>query len=99
MLDGGEIVFKTSDRINFNGTEYIELTITDNGPGIPETIMQHIFEPVKSTKDENHSGLGLTIIKNLVTNLGGGIRCNNLPGRGVEFGILLPRRINKVGED
>ena len=92
MPGGGEIVFKTRDRINFNGTEYIELTITDNGPGIPETVMQNIFEPVKSTKDETHSGLGLTIVKNLVTHLGGGIRCNNLPEHGVEFGILLPRK-------
>ncbi len=98
MPEGGEIVFKTRDRVNFNGTEYIELTITDNGPGIPDKIMQNIFEPVKSTKDDTHSGLGLTIVKNLLTNLGGGIRCNNLPQRGVEFGILLPRIIKKDGE-
>ncbi|MCU7939370.1 MAG: hypothetical protein KZQ64_05960 [gamma proteobacterium symbiont of Bathyaustriella thionipta] len=95
---------KTRDRVNNNGKQFIELSISDTGPGIPDNILKNLFNPVKSTKSGEHSGLGLSIIKNLVNDLGGTISGSNsytkqlsaAPGQqeisGAEFHILLPRK-------
>jgi signal transduction histidine kinase len=105
MPDGGEIHVKTRDYVNYNGKQFIELSISDTGPGIPNKILNNLFNPVKSTKSGEHSGLGLSIIKNLVNDLGGTISGSNLYTRqlssnsgrqkisGAEFLILLPRRL------
>lgn len=105
MPDGGEINISTRDQVNFNGEQFIELRISDNGPGIPKEILKNLFKPVTSTKSGEHSGLGLSIIKNLVNDLGGTIGGSNRyslqsssettkqESKGAEFIILLPRRL------
>lgn len=105
MPDGGEINITTRDQVNFNGEQFIELRISDSGPGIPKEILKNLFNPVKSTKSGEHSGLGLSIIKNLVNDLGGTIGGSNRSSMlhsstsvqqenpGAEFIILLPRRL------
>jgi len=104
MPDGGEINISTRDHINVNGEQFIELRVWDSGPGIPKEILNHLFHPVKSTKSGEHSGLGLSIIKNLVNDLGGTIGGSNRrflssasdgqeqENHGAEFVILLPRK-------
>ncbi|MCP3851762.1 MAG: HDOD domain-containing protein [Gammaproteobacteria bacterium] len=102
MPEGGELSISTRDHINVNGEPFIELRVLDSGPGIPKEILSHLFHPVKSTKSGEHSGLGLSIIKNLVNDLGGTIGGSNhqcLPSvsngqenHGAEFVILLPRK-------
>ena len=66
---------------------------TDNGVGIPETIVNRIFDPFFTTKlGSGGSGLGLYIVYNLVTGvLGGAIQVHNPPGDGVAFTLTLPR--------
>ncbi len=110
MPEGGEIQVITRDLVNYNGNQFIELRIMDNGPGIPEAIMKNLFNPVQSTKSTEHSGLGLSIIKNLVNDLGGTIQGSNrytgkpLSGTwqenktGAEFVILLPRTLSQPSE-
>ena len=94
MQDGGKIVISTRDQVNYNGQQYIELSIADNGPGIPAEVLKHLFNPVKSTKSGEHSGLGLSIIRNLVNDLGGIISGSNSSNKGgAVFNILLPRKI------
>ncbi len=68
----------------------VEITIKDDGPGIPGEIREHLFEPFHSTKKEGHSGLGLSIIHNIVNNLGGSISCKTSSQTGTEFKIILP---------
>ncbi len=93
MTEGGELWIQTRDHINIGGREYVELSIADNGPGIPGGIMGKLFTPVESTKGSNHSGLGLTIVKNLIDELKGSISCRGRSGGGTEFLIHLPRRL------
>ncbi|MCW8904205.1 HDOD domain-containing protein [Sedimenticola sp.] len=93
MTDGGEIWIRTHDHINIGGREYVELSIADSGPGIPPDIMGKLFTPLDSTKGDNHSGLGLTIVKNLIDELKGSISCRGRSGGGTEFFIHLPRRL------
>jgi HD-like signal output (HDOD) protein/nitrogen-specific signal transduction histidine kinase len=88
----GVVSIRTGDQVNVNGRQYVELVIADNGPGIPEEVMENIFNPVTSSKGREHAGLGLTIVRNLVSGLSGTISCRNKPEGGAEFTILLPRK-------
>ncbi len=105
MPDGGEINISTRDQVNFNGEQFIEIRVSDTGPGMPKDVLNHLFSPVKSSKSSEHSGLGLSIIKNLVNDLGGTIGGSNghsmqrpndtmsQENKGAEFIILLPRTL------
>lgn len=70
----------------------VELTICDDGAGMPDAVRQHVFEPFFTTKrGRGGTGLGLHLVYNLVTQLlGGSIVCGNAPGGGTRFVIRLP---------
>ncbi|MCP4116787.1 MAG: HDOD domain-containing protein [Desulfobacteraceae bacterium] len=68
----------------------IEITIRDNGPGIPDTIREKLFEPYNSTKGANNSGLGLSIVHSIIRSLSGTITCKSGSTEGTCFTILLP---------
>lgn len=80
-----EITFKCKLVNNF-----VQIHITDNGPGIPEEEMEHIFVPGFSKK-KNGFGLGLTIVTEIVTKYGGEIACiSPQSGKGAHFYMTLP---------
>ncbi|WP_250657556.1 HDOD domain-containing protein [Alkalimarinus coralli] len=91
MESGGEIHIKTSRNINVNGRDFVEIIVCDRGPGIPEAVLSKLFQPVESTKGQGHSGLGLSITKNLVTEMGGNISCRSSE-KGTEIQVLIPVR-------
>jgi two-component system, NtrC family, nitrogen regulation sensor histidine kinase GlnL len=64
------------------------VTITDNGTGIPETLIRDIFEPFVTTK-ANGTGLGLSLVSKLISDHGGVVECESRPGRTM-FSIRLP---------
>ncbi len=68
----------------------IALTIRDDGVGIPEEHLAHIFEPFYTTKESGGSGLGLAISQNIVERHGGSIEVDSVVGQGTTFRILLP---------
>jgi two-component system sensor histidine kinase HydH len=70
--------------------ERIELTIEDNGPGIPADVIEHIFDPFFTTKHTG-TGLGLAIVHRIVEAHGGTITAENRnpPERGARFKILI----------
>lgn len=86
----GNIVISTNAQINVNGQDYFELCIEDNGHGIPENILKNLFKPAVSTKGNGHSGLGLSITKNLVKDAKGTISCRSSEN-GTAFQILFPK--------
>ncbi|MHB9100589.1 MAG: ATP-binding protein, partial [Sulfuricella sp.] len=90
MQEGGLLLISTRGKIMRDGNEYIEISLMDNGPGIPEHIMARLFKPVPSTKGKGHAGLGLSIVKNLVDELKGRIFCQSNEISGTAFQILLP---------
>lgn len=91
LPSGGTISISTKGQIKYRENNYVEIQVHDNGPGIPQDIMNNLFTPVISTKGKNHSGLGLTICKNLVDELGGIIQCDSSSTKGTTFRIFLPR--------
>ena len=68
------------------------MTIQDNGPGIPESIREQIFEPSFTTKVSGLSfglGLGLSIVDRIVSDHNGQIDVKSAPGK-TEFIVTLP---------
>lgn len=88
--DGGKIRVTTRDPVSLGGRRYTELVVEDNGPGLPREVMEKLFSPVESTKGAGHSGLGLSIVKRLVDEMGAVILCSS-GTEGTRFQILLPR--------
>ncbi|MCO6416236.1 ATP-binding protein [Siccirubricoccus sp. KC 17139] len=96
---GGEIVFSTAYhhglRIAVPGsTERVHLplqvSIRDNGPGIPEAVRATLFEPFVTTK-RGGQGLGLALVAKLVADQGGLIECDSRPGRTVfRLSLAMP---------
>ena len=68
----------------------IELTIRDDGMGITDEHLPHIFEPFYTTKEAGGSGLGLAISQNIVERHGGSIDVHSVAGQGTTFRVLLP---------
>ncbi|RKZ71370.1 MAG: two-component sensor histidine kinase [Gammaproteobacteria bacterium] len=80
----------TSQCISTAGTEYVEILISDSGPGISEDIMEHIFEPYVTTKTKG-TGLGLAIVKKIIEEHNGVVWLeNNKNKAGVSAIIRLP---------
>ncbi len=86
----GQIIVYTQDHVNVDGKEHIEISVADNGPGITKAILPKLFSPIETTKGGDHAGLGLTIVKNLVSELHGSIRCRSNE-KGTSFYLLLPK--------
>ena len=73
------------------------LSIQDNGPGFPESLMARVFEPYVTTKAKG-TGLGLAIVKKIVEELNGTIAITNPVGGGALVTITLPRMESRAAE-
>lgn len=99
MSEGGRLVLSTQDYVYWHDRECVEIVISDTGSGIPPHVLANLFKPVTSTKGEGHSGLGLSIAKNLMDELQGFIGCRSSESKGTRFQLLLPRELGDGGGD
>ncbi|MBV9071671.1 MAG: PAS domain-containing protein, partial [Acidobacteria bacterium] len=77
--------------------ERAEITIRDDGKGIPEDLIGRIFEPLVTTKrGQGGTGLGLAITRRILNATDGDISVKSAPGRGAEFTITLPLMGSKL---
>ena len=71
--------------------EYIRITVSDTGQGIPPEIMDSIFEPYFTTKKAGSgTGMGLALTHSIIENYGGTIQVQSEPGQGSVFTFFLP---------
>ena len=88
MEETGMLVIDTS----FD-EQYVNLSVTDSGRGIPENIREKIFEPFFTTKDSSKgTGLGLAIAAQVVEDHAGTIQVTSKPGEGTTFTVRIPRQ-------
>ena len=87
VLENGEIVISTRNP----DADSILIDISDNGLGVPEDDIPHIFEPFFSTKhDTSGIGLGLAIVHGIVKSHTGKIEVKSELGKGTTVSITLP---------
>ncbi|TYC58714.1 nitrogen regulation protein NR(II) [Rhodobacterales bacterium] len=85
--------FRPGVRLSVPGTDEkvslpLEFCVQDNGPGVPEDLLPHLFEPFITTKT-NGSGLGLALVAKIIGDHGGVIECDSQRQKTV-FRILMP---------
>ncbi|AWM51450.1 PAS domain-containing protein [Bacillus velezensis] len=86
MPDGGTVhIIMTEDEYSVN------VTVKDEGDGIPENVLKRIGEPFLTTKEKG-TGLGLMVTFNLIKNHQGAIQVDSKPDRGTAFHITFPKQ-------
>jgi two-component system, sporulation sensor kinase E len=90
MTKGGILHVRTELQ-----AERIMIAIRDTGGGIPSEVLQRIFEPYFTTKQEG-TGLGLMIVQRVIREHGGLIEVSSEQGRGTTFRIFLPLAEKRV---
>jgi len=102
MPQGGKLGLETANMNVQDGSvrhhdvvpagKYVRLTVSDTGVGMNPETQSHIFEPFFTTKSkEEGTGLGLSVVYNIVHDSGGHLWVNSEPGRGSSFHIYFPR--------
>jgi two-component system, NtrC family, nitrogen regulation sensor histidine kinase GlnL len=95
---GGELAlttaFRPGVRLSLPGAKArislpLEFCVRDNGPGVPEELLPHLFDPFVTTKPTG-SGLGLALVAKIIGDHGGIIECESQPRR-TTFRILMPK--------
>jgi signal transduction histidine kinase len=81
-------VTETAHKQGIRGT--VRVVIRDDGPGIAPEVEARLFEPYAGTKGNGHSGIGLSVVYNMIKELGGNITYGSAPGKGAVFTITLP---------
>ena len=84
MPEGGRLDIRARSKV-----EFVEVEFADSGSGIPEPVINRIFDPLFTTKAKG-VGLGLSVCKNILERHGGDIRVASKVGRGTTFTMSLP---------
>ncbi|WP_276662336.1 response regulator, partial [Dielma fastidiosa] len=99
--DRGKITVTISNEYTSNGYAHLKFSVKDNGIGISESFKQKLFQPFEQERSDNArnkagSGLGLSIVHNLVKLMGGSISVESEQGVGTEFIVQLPLKLVHV---
>ncbi len=79
------------ERVGIKVGQHLALTVKDSGHGMEPQVMERIFEPYYTTKEQGKgAGLGLSVIHGIVKNYGGDITVSSRPGKGATFKVILP---------
>ncbi len=109
MPDGGSLIFKT-ENVSLNGHsnknipknfkgDFVKISVSDTGLGIPDSYKNKIFDPFFTTKEEGKgTGLGLATVYGIINNHKGFVSCESEQGKGTSFTIYFPASKKRVVE-
>jgi signal transduction histidine kinase len=94
MHPSGELLVKVSKAVSWRNLKVpgVRLLVVDNGSGISARARDQMFSPFFSTKEDQGTGLGLWVSKQIVDRHGGTIRFRSKKGIGTCFSVFLPLR-------
>ena len=82
---------ETAQFPDLNPGPYVKLSISDSGHGMDSKIIDRIFDPYFTTKEQDKgTGMGLAVVHGIIKGHGGGIQVQSKPGKGSRFDILFP---------
>jgi nitrogen-specific signal transduction histidine kinase/ActR/RegA family two-component response regulator len=103
LTEGGKFLIRTMNvklgdsvsdcGLQIKAGDYVRVSVEDSGSGIPDDIKDRVFEPFVTSKKDTaarHSGLGLTVVFNIMRNHSGGIEYKTVRGVGSSFTLLFP---------
>lgn len=101
--EGGEIYYSVKEQRQENGYATYEYRVKDTGIGMSEEFLAHVFEAFERENNSSitgieGSGLGLTISKQLIEQMGGTITCHSEQGKGTEFVFTLQLKIGSEAD-
>ena len=99
MLNACEATAQRQGQIRVelhSSAEWFEVRVADNGPGIPESIRNTLFDPFVSSGKPNGTGLGLAIVNKIVHDHGGSVSVEQTSEAGTVFLVKLPRASRPV---
>ena len=70
--------------------DHVEVSVADNGPGIPESIRQDVFQPFVTYGKEEGTGLGLAVVQKIIRDHGGEVKVEATSKSGTTFKVVLP---------
>ena len=88
-MEGEGIIIIRADLVKKGYSVYCRVQISDSGPGIPEDLLDKVFNPYFTTRD-NGTGLGLSIVERIIHDHKGRIWVESAPGEGTTFYLDLP---------
>jgi PAS domain S-box-containing protein len=91
MADGGSIIINL-ENVSLPQGDFVFLCVEDTGPGMERKVLERIFEPFFSTKGNDGTGLGLSVVLGIVEQHDGKISVDSEPGRGTRFNVWIPRK-------
>jgi two-component system, sensor histidine kinase FlrB len=92
---GGRLQLLAQTVSDPHGAEAVNLLLSDNGPGIPDALLERIFEPFFTTRAQG-TGLGLAVVQAIVRAHQGMVWVESEPGQGSTFGLRLPLKPAKI---
>ena len=102
MTDGGSLFIETVNQtvseeeadefLDLASGDYAVISVTDDGEGIPDDVLQHVFEPFYTTKPKAAgTGLGLSMVYGFTKQSGGNVTIYSEPEKGTTLRLYLPR--------
>lgn len=110
MADGGTLTLRSSNVSSAESEtvkpglippgEYVLLEVEDTGTGMPQDVLDKIYEPFFSTKEVGKgTGLGLSTVYGIIKQTGGFIFCDSEMGKGTTFKVYLPQYVESQEEE
>jgi signal transduction histidine kinase len=102
MMAGGRLTISSANVtvdednpiVGLEGGDYVRISLTDTGIGIPANELPHVFEPFYTTKPQGEgSGLGLSMVYGFASQSGGHANITSTPGSGTTANVYLPRHL------